>query len=227
MKKILMIGLLFSFLGTACSQQQKSLNGEGKKLNPTIEDYVENKGYENYEIATFAGGCFWCIEAAFIRINGVVDAISGYSGGTTKHPTYYEVGGSKTGHAESVRIYYDPEVVSFETLLKVFFTAHDPRFPNREGNDVGPEYRSAIFYHTEAQKTASEAFIKQLLEEGTFDRIATEVTAYSSFWVAEDYHQDYYEHNPGNSYVRNVSKPKVEAVKKQFADLLKKQYTNR
>lgn len=225
MKKFLVFTMLFAFLGTACSQQQKSLDSKGEKLNPSIEDFVKDKGYDKYAYVTFAGGCFWCVEAAFTRINGVVDAISGYSGGTTKHPTYYEVGGSKTGHAESVRIYYDPNIVDFNTLLDVFFTAHDPRFPNREGNDVGPEYRSAIFYHDENQKQASEAFIKQLLDNGTFEKIATEVTAYTNFWVAEDYHQDYYEHNPGNPYVKNVSKPKVEAVKKKFASQLKKEFT--
>lgn len=224
MKKLIFVGLLFSFLGTACSQQQNSVKKDGSKLNPTIEDYVKDKGYEKYEIATLAGGCFWCIEAAFARIDGVVDAISGYSGGTTKHPTYYEVGGSKTGHAETVRLYYDPAKIDYQTLLEVFFTAHDPRFPDREGNDVGPEYRSAVFYHNESQKQAAEAYIKKLLDDGVFKQIATEVTAYSNFWVAEDYHQDYYEYHPENPYVRSVSKPKVEAVKKKFAEILKDEY---
>lgn len=221
MKKLFFLGLMFTFLGTACSQQQKSLTKEEVKLNPSIEDYVKNKGYEKYEVATLAGGCFWCIEAALDRIDGVVDAISGYSGGAKKHPTYYEVGDGNTGHTETVRVYFDPEVVSFETLLKVFFVAHDPRYPNREGNDVGPEYRSAVFYHNEAQKKSAETYIQRLLDTGTFTQIATEVTAYSSFWVAEDYHQNYYELHPENPYVRNVSRPKVEAVKKQFADILK------
>jgi peptide-methionine (S)-S-oxide reductase len=220
MKNLLIVGLLFSFLGTACSQQQKNL-ADTEKKNPAIAEYVGEKNYEKYEVATLAGGCFWCIEAALDRIDGVVDAISGYSGGKTQHPTYQQVGGGNTGHTETVRVYYDPAKVDFKTLLKVFFVAHDPRYPNREGNDVGPEYRSAIFYHNEAQKKESEAYIQELLDNKTFKQIATEITAYTEFWVAEDYHQDYYELHPENSYVRNVSRPKVEAVKKQFADILK------
>ncbi|MCB0650287.1 MAG: peptide-methionine (S)-S-oxide reductase MsrA [Saprospiraceae bacterium] len=225
MKKILLLSLLCSFLGTACSQQQKTLTNTNKE-NPSIENYIQGKNYENYEVATFAGGCFWCIEAAFSRINGVEDAISGYSGGEVEHPTYSQVGEGNTGHAESVMVYYDPEKIDFKTLLQVFFVAHDPRFPNREGNDVGTEYRSIVFYHNDAQKETAEAYIKELLDNGVFDKIATEVIPYTEFWVAEDYHQDYYEHHPENPYVRSVSRPKVEAVKKQFADILKPEFSN-
>ena len=187
-----------------------------------IEEYVAGKGYEQYAQATFAGGCFWCTEASFEQIAGVVDVISGYCGGTEEYPTYEEVGYEKTHHAESIMIYYDPEKINYETLLHIFFTAHDPTQLNRQGPDVGPQYRSAIFYHNEEQKAEAEAVIAELGQSGKYgSKIVTELSPYKQFWTAEAYHQDYYVHHPENPYVQRISKPKVEKVKKAFSDILK------
>ena len=187
-----------------------------------LSEYIKGKGYEKYEQATFAGGCFWCTEASFELLQGAVDVISGYSGGKEKYPTYEEVGMGRTGHAEAVAIFYDPEVISYETLLHAFFVAHDPTQLNRQGPDVGTQYRSAIFYHNDAQKASAEAYIKKLEQSGKYAQpIVTEIAPYTSFWVAEDYHQDYYPNHPGNPYIQKVSRPKVEKVKKEFSDILK------
>lgn len=190
-----------------------------------IAEYVEGKGYDQYEKAVFAGGCFWCTEAAFERIEGVVDVISGYSGGEQRYPTYEEVSYGKTTHAEAIISYYNPAIVTYQTLLEVFFTAHDPTQLNRQGPDVGPQYRSAIFYLDEKQKQQAQAYIKKLDDSGEFPRpIVTELTPYQEFWTAEAYHQDYYEAHPENPYVQRVSRPKVEKVEKKFKDILKKAY---
>lgn len=190
-----------------------------------IGDYVAGKGYEKYKVATFAGGCFWCTEAAFERIEGVVDVISGYSGGKEDYPTYEQVGYGRTTHAEAIMIYFDPAAVSYETLLDVFFTAHNPTQLNYQGPDKGPQYRSAVFYHNEAQKLATENKIKKIDASKEYQKpVVTEVSPYTEFWTAEAYHQDYYEHNPGNSYIQRISRPKVEKVKKKFANILKKEY---
>jgi len=190
-----------------------------------IDEYIAGKGYEQHAVATFAGGCFWCTEAAFERIEGVVDVISGYSGGKEKYPTYEEVAGKKTSHAEAIMIYYDDQIIDYEILLDIFFVAHDPTQLNRQGPDVGPQYRSAIFYHGQEQKKAAKAFITELDASGKFNKpIVTELAGYSQFWVAEAYHQDYYEAHPENPYVQRVSRPKVEKVEKVFARLLKPAY---
>ena len=197
-----------------------------KEQNPRIADYLKTNGkdYSKYAVATFAGGCFWCTEAAFERIEGVIDVISGYSGGALKHPTYYQIGSGTTGHTESIQIYYDPKVIDFTTLLKVLYVAHDGTQVNRQGNDVGPQYRSAVFYHDDTQKAETKAYIKKLNKGLSPRKIATEVSAYKEFWVAEAYHQNYYEHHPENPYVQHVSRVKVEKVKKRFAHLLKEKY---
>ncbi len=188
-----------------------------------ISEYIAGKGYEQYAVATFAGGCFWCTEAAFERIRGVADVISGYSGGEEKYPTYEEVGRGNTSHAESIIIYYDPAMIDYETLLDIFFVAHDPTQLNRQGPDVGPQYRSAIFYHNEDQKAAAESKIAKLEASDEFDKpIVTELSPYSEFWVAEAYHQDYYEAHPENPYMQRISRPKVEKVEKKFSGLLKR-----
>lgn len=177
-------------------------------------------------IATFAGGCFWCVEAAFERIQGVEDVVSGYTGGPEKNPTYKQVSYGMTGHAEAVRVHFDPKVVSYQTLLKVFFVAHDPTTLNRQGPDVGAQYRSAAYYHNEQQKAQIEAYIKQLTDTKAFsNKIVTQVKKADTFYVAEGYHQNYYELNPNASYIRNVSRPKVEKVMKTFPELLKPAYT--
>ena len=195
-----------------------------KSKNPKIENYIKGKNFEKYSVATFAGGCFWCTEASFERINGVVEVISGYSGGNTEHPTYREVCSETTGHAEAIQIYFDPAVITFDRLLDVFFVAHDPTQLNRQGNDVGESYRSAIFYQNGKQKEILDAKIKALNESTFNSKIVTEIKAFDEFWVAEEYHQNYYEINPRQSYVYNVSRPKVEKVMKTFKDILKPKY---
>jgi len=225
LKQLLILTFLFSMTTVGCSQQEGKVDKPKTKGTKSISEYIKKDKYADYDVATFAGGCFWCTEAAFERIEGVIDVISGYSGGDTQRPTYKEVGGGGTGHAEAIIIYYDPEVVSFQTLLNVFFVAHDPTTLNRQGPDVGAEYRSAIFYHNETQKDLAEKTIKKLNESGKFKNpIVTELAPYSEFWVAEDYHQNFYELNPNQGYVRSVSRPKVEKVKKEFADILKEEY---
>lgn len=190
-----------------------------------IDEYVAGKGYEKYERAIFAGGCFWCTEASFERINGVIDVISGYSGGKKKYPTYKQVGAGQTNHAEAIIIFYDPAVVSYEKLLEVFYVAHDGTQLNRQGPDVGRQYRSAIYYIDEKEKELASNYIAKLDKSGKYNKpIVTEIEAYTEFWVAEDYHQDYYENNPNQRYVYFVSRPKVEKVEKVFADILKKEY---
>ncbi len=188
-----------------------------------INDYKVGKAYEQSPYAVFAGGCFWCIEGALQQIDGIIDVVSGYSGGDQAYPTYHEVGSGTTGHAESVVVFYDPAKLDYHTLLELFFEAHDPTQANGQGPDIGPEYRAIVFYENEEQKQEVEAYIKELNASGKYDRpIVTEVSPYKSFWVAEAYHQDYYEHHPENPYVQNVSKPKVEKIARLFKDLLKK-----
>ena len=225
MKQFLILTLLISFSTMGCSQQEGKMKKAKKNGTQSISEYINAEDYKSYSVATFAGGCFWCTEAVFERIDGVKDVISGYSGGKTQRPTYKEVGSGSTGHAEAIMIYYDSEVVSFQTLLDVFFVAHDPTTLNRQGPNVGTAYRSAIYYHNDTQKTLAEKTIKKIDDSGKLSNpIVTELAPYSEFWVAEDYHQDFYELNPNQGYVRNVSRPKVEKVEKTFPDLLKEKY---
>ena len=175
------------------------------------------------ETATLAAGCFWCVEAVFDDLKGVEDVVSGYSGGHTDNPTYQEVCSETTGHAEVVQIKFDPDVLSFEDLLRVYFTVHDPTQMNRQGNDIGTSYRSAIFYHTEAQRASAEKIIKEISEEGIYDNpVVTEVTPFDKFWPAENYHQEYFANNPNQPYCAAVVAPKVAKFRKKFADRLKK-----
>ncbi|MGV3505041.1 MAG: peptide-methionine (S)-S-oxide reductase MsrA [Adhaeribacter sp.] len=179
------------------------------------------------ETAVFAGGCFWCTEAVFERVKGVKQVISGYAGGKEKNPTYEQVSNGLTGHTESIEVYYDPQVISYQELLEMFFAAHDPTTLNRQGPDVGAQYRSAIFYRTPAQQEAAQAYIGELKEKKVFARpIVTEVKPLTTFWPAEDYHQDYYEleENKSNPYIINVTAPKVNKFVKQFHDKLKPAY---
>jgi len=180
---------------------------------------------DGLEQATFAGGCFWCVEAVFERLRGVDAAISGYAGGQEPNPIYKAVSYGKTTHAESVTVLYDPTVVSYATLLKVFFATHDPTQLNRQGPDVGEQYRSAVFYHDDEQKEQVEAYIEELEVEGAFRKpIVTQVQKAGAFYVAEDYHQDFYEHNPNQPYVVSVTRPKVKKFEKEFPGLLKAEY---
>lgn len=175
------------------------------------------------DTATFAGGCFWCIDAIYREIKGVVEVKSGYTGGKTVNPTYSEVCTGETGHAEAVQIVYDPKKVSYAQLLEVFFTVHNPTTLNRQGADVGTQYRSAIFYHNQAQKELAELVIQRLTEAGAYpDPIVTEVVPFKTFYVAENYHQDYFENNRRQPYCQMVIQPKMEKFEKAFKDLLKK-----
>ncbi|MEW6196815.1 MAG: peptide-methionine (S)-S-oxide reductase MsrA [Bacteroidota bacterium] len=176
------------------------------------------------EMATFGSGCFWCTEAIFEKLKGVIDVESGYSGGSVPNPTYEAVGSSLTKHAECAQITFDPSVITFTELLEVFFKTHDPTTLNRQGADVGTQYRSVIFYHNEEQKAAAEKIIKELNEAKIWDKpIVTEVSKFKKFYKAEDYHQDYYRNNPYQGYCSFVITPKIEKFKKIFADKIKKE----
>jgi peptide-methionine (S)-S-oxide reductase len=185
-------------------------------MNTPLEN--ENK----MEKATLGGGCFWCTEAVFLQLNGVEKVVPGYSGGHIKNPAYREVTTGRTGHAEVVQIIYDPKVVEFKEILEVFFATHDPTTLNRQGNDVGTQYRSAVFYHNEEQKQVAEEVIKLLEKEKAYnDPIVTEVTAFSAFYLAEDYHHNYFAKNKNQPYCQYVVAPKVEKFKKVFKEKLK------
>ncbi len=174
------------------------------------------------ELATFGNGCFWCTEAIFQQLRGVVAVRSGYSGGQIKNPSYREVCTGRTGHAEVIQIEFNPNEISFATLLEVFWQTHDPTTPNRQGNDIGTQYRSAIFYHNDAQRAEAEHYKKQLDLSGAFNKpIVTEITAFEVFYPAEDYHQNYYLNNSNESYCQYVIVPKLDKFKKVFADKLK------
>jgi len=175
------------------------------------------------EIATLGGGCFWCLEAVFDGLKGVASVESGYMGGQLEAPTYADVCGGRTGHAEVVQIRFDPAVISFRELLEVFFVIHDPTTPNRQGNDAGPQYRSAIFYHSPQQKTAAEQVIARLGAAGLWGRpIVTEVAPAKTFYIAETEHQEYFQRNPYQPYCMMVVEPKVAKFRKHFTDKLKK-----
>ncbi len=179
----------------------------------------ENK----YETATFGSGCFWCTEAIFEQLEGVIDVTSGYSGGHVPNPTYKQVTTGTTGHAEVCQITYDPQIISYDELLKVFWSTHDPTTLNRQGNDVGTQYRSVIFYHNEKQKELAEKYKSKLEEAKIFPNpIVTEISPFTNFYKAEDYHQNYYELNPDQAYCSFVITPKVEKFKKIFKNKLKK-----
>lgn len=187
------------------------------------EKIMDNQTQNKQDIATFGSGCFWCTEAIFERINGVQKVISGYSGGTTENPTYEEVCTGTTGHAECTQIYYDPNVISYDELLQIFWKTHDPTTLNRQGNDLGTQYRSVIFYHNQEQKQKAEYYKKKLEEEKIWDKpIVTEIAEFKKFYPAEDYHQNYYENNPNQGYCAFVITPKIEKFEKIFKDKLKK-----
>ena len=174
------------------------------------------------EIATLAGGCFWCLEAVYDEMNGVESVESGYIGGQVPNPSYEAVCSGRTGHAEAVRITFDPAVVSYREILEVFFAIHDPTTLNRQGNDVGTQYRSAIYYHSPEQKATAEAFLAELAAEQAFPRpIVTEVTAAGTFYEAEAYHQEYFARNPGQGYCSFVVAPKVAKFRKNFTAKVK------
>ena len=175
------------------------------------------------ELATLGGGCFWCVEAVYNQLNGVDSAISGYMGGHIANPTYEQVCSKTTGHAEVVKVTFDNDVVSFEDILNIFFTIHDPTTLNRQGNDVGPQYRSGIWYHSQAQKRIAEETISRIEKDGLYrDKVVTEVTPAGTFWVAEAYHQDYFVNNPRSGYCAYIIAPKVAKFRKQYFERLKR-----
>lgn len=193
--------------------QSEKTSKEGKQMNEA-----------GLEKATFGSGCFWCTEAIFENLNGVTSVVSGYAGGHVDNPTYEEVCTGTTGHAEVTQITYDPNIISFDELLEVFWKTHDPTTLNRQGNDVGTQYRSVIFCHNEEQKELAEKYKAELDKSGAWDDpIVTEISPFTNFYVAEEYHQDYYMNNPNQGYCAFVIAPKLEKFKKVFKDKLKNQ----
>ena len=179
----------------------------------------ENK---NLEVATLAAGCFWCTEAAFNIIKGVERIEPGYTGGTIINPTYEEVSTGTTGHAEAAQIYFDPKVITYKEILEVFFTMHDPTSLNRQGADIGTQYRSAIFYHNQQQKETAQKLIAELAREGIWDKpIVTEIVPLKTFYSAETYHKDYYKKHPKEPYCRAVIAPKIAKLQQRFIDKIK------
>ena len=176
---------------------------------------------ENIKTATFANGCFWCTEAVFQRLEGVSDIVSGFTGGNIKNPPYREVVQGRTGHAEAIQLHYDETLISYEELLLVFFTTHDPTTLNRQGNDVGTQYRSAIFYHSEEQKLMAKKVINRLNEEVFDGKIVTEITQASAFYSAEFEHQNFYNNHPSQPYCQFIIDPKIKKIKEVFAHKLR------
>ena len=177
---------------------------------------------DNLETATLGAGCFWCVEAVFDDLKGVEDVVSGYTGGQTENPTYRQVCDGTTGHAEVAEIRFDPSVISFKDILRVFFSVHDPTTMNRQGADIGTQYRSAIFYHNDDQKRDAEEVVKEITDEAVYDQpIVTEIVPFEKFWPAEDYHQEYFANNPDVPYCAAVVSPKVKKFRQKFSDRLK------
>lgn len=194
---------------------------ETAAMTDTRSDAADPLTTERAE-AVFAGGCFWCVEAVFEELDGVIEAVSGYAGGSAETADYRLVSSGTTGHAEAVKIIYDPATIDYVTLLSVHFATHDPTQLNRQGNDIGPQYRSAIFYANEREKELAEAMIADLTDAGAFDRpIVTTLEPLEAFYEAEHYHQNYACLNPNQPYIRAVSLPKVDKVREKFPDLLK------
>ncbi|WKD86771.1 Peptide methionine sulfoxide reductase MsrA 1 [Polaribacter huanghezhanensis] len=191
--------------------------------NSSEQQTIHKFQNQEVKIAYFASGCFWCVEAIFESVDGVEEVVSGYAGGFTKNPTYQSIGTGKTGHAESVAVYYDPKKVSFKTLVKVFFGSHDPTTKNGQYPDFGTQYRSIAFYTNASEKEIIEKHIKELNNSYYNGKIVTEVTKLQHFYPAEAYHQNYEKLNPNNPYVKNVSIPRLNRFKKKFPELLKKE----
>ncbi len=214
-------------ISVSCQSNQKKKSttevADSHKMETKETVAFSQEDLSAYETAYFASGCFWCVEAIFESVKGVKEVVSGYAGGTEENPTYEQVGGGLTSHAEAVEVYYDPKEISFTALVQVFFGSHDPTTLNRQGPDRGRQYRSVAFYKNESEKAIIEAYIGALTDQNVYDGdpITTEVTPFTKFWKAEDYHQDYEKRHPNNSYIRNVSIPRLNRFKKNFGDFLK------
>ena len=215
MKSIVALTGILAISLSACAQNSNSEKTKSKQKE------IPKKALESLQTAVFASGCFWCVEAVFESVNGVQEAVSGYSGGQVENPTYEAVCTGSTGHAEAVKVYYDSTVVSYETLLTVFYGSHDPTTLNRQGPDGGTQYRSAIYFQNNEEKMAAKQFIAKLIEDGKFSKITTEVAPLTVFYPAEDYHQNYEASHHDNPYVMNVSVPRLNRFKKAYPELLK------
>ncbi len=210
------VSLVLSFVFSSCTAKEKPV------VKEEFKEPIKVKVKEGMEVATFAGGCFWCTEAVFLEIKGVEKVVSGYIGGKTVNPTYKDICTGETGHAEAIQITFNPNEVAYEDLLEVFFGTHDPTTLNRQGADVGTQYRSAIFYHSEAQKTKAENYIQLLEKEKLYDKkIVTKVSSATIFYPAEDYHQNYYNQNSSQGYCQMVIAPKLEKLRKYYKSKLK------
>jgi peptide-methionine (S)-S-oxide reductase len=211
------ITLILSFMLVSCQSSQEEI--------PKTEKNMENNTISNHlhtDTATFGAGCFWCVEAIFQQVDGVISVESGYSGGAIKNPSYREVCSGSTGHAEVCRIIFDTTKVTFDELLEIFWQTHDPTTLNRQGADIGTQYRSVIFYHSEFQKQRAEYFKTKLNEEKVFSRpVITEISPLTNYFKAEDYHQNYYNQNTEQGYCTMVIQPKLEKFKKAFSEKLK------
>lgn len=214
--KIKALSLIFGLVFTSCTAKEKPI------IKDDFKEPVKVKEIEGMEVATFAGGCFWCTEAVFLEIKGVEKVVSGYIGGKTKNPTYKDICTGETGHAEAIQITYNPKEVAYEDLLEVFFGTHDPTTLNRQGADVGTQYRSEIFYHSEAQKIKAENYIELLVKEKLYDKsIVTKISSATQFYPAENYHQNYYNQNSSQGYCQMVIAPKLEKLHKYYKSKLK------
>jgi peptide-methionine (S)-S-oxide reductase len=223
MKKI--AAFILAIISVSCQGAPKPITDEmvaSAKENIKAQNPNNSTGNGKLETAIFAGGCFWCTEAFFTELKGVETVTSGYIGGTVPNPTYREVCTGTTGHAEAIKITFDPAQIAYEDLLQVFFETHDPTTLNRQGNDHGTQYRSEIFYTSEAQKKAAENFIKLLTDQKIYsDKVVTKVTKAPTFYEAEDYHQDYYALNKSQPYCQMVIAPKLDKLKKNYKSKLK------
>ncbi|MBQ0908496.1 peptide-methionine (S)-S-oxide reductase MsrA [Flavobacterium sp. F-328] len=215
MKK--MIGVFLALLPFSFCAKEKTV---------IVPKSIEKNNMEiqkDWDVATFAGGCFWCTEAVFLQLDGVTKVVSGYIGGRTLNPTYQEISGGMTGHAEAIEITFDPKKITYGELLEIFFATHDPTTLNRQGADSGTQYRSEIFYHNEAQKQLATDYIALMTSENTFGKpIVTQISPATAFYVAEDYHQNYYNQNKTQGYCSYVITPKIEKLQKMYKDKLKK-----
>lgn len=214
----LLVLVLAGLVTLACNPSAQAGDEPGRATAPEAKKKVIPA---EAATAVFAGGCFWCVEAVFEELDGVYEVVSGYAGGSAETANYEQVSSGRTRHAEVVKIYYDPARISFQTLLEVHFVTHDPTTVDRQGNDVGPQYRSAIFYASEEERAAAEAYIAELEATTPALDIVTTLEPLEAFYEAEAYHQDYVCNNPTRGYVRGVALPKVEKVRKRFEHLLK------